>query len=461
MCDSGKRAPAQRQSIQSGRAEFNADLAVGSIAVDGTDVTLTPDDAMVFTNGETCDTGGELAVTASNNPGSATVTIAESDSPRYTPQGTVAKNVDVTVVPRIVRLAGGSAITLLPAAYTERKVQIVDEILGAPGDVPVTIASVNGTSATAADVDADILDDTRESAGAVTIQASDTVTGLTTVDITLGNGFVFDETDSDTLRVSVYVVADQPGAKIEWATPAPSAAPTSTPLACLVDNLKGRGVDITPTSFELYRSNGWMTGRSLVFNMSVDPGAVLLITGWSVQFSNDQMNPTSTLNVTGDISASLGSGAITAQQRTVNVDAPDTPLQTGNYTFTLFMQDPLTGDGAWISVVKYTINVLYFQLPAKFTVSEGSLKMFTNSSGSTTVTIDPPATGLVKADLAVIDDTSLVVGGLLVDGTHVTATPDDAMVFTNGQTCDTGGVLTVNSSNNAGTATVSVTSLLG
>ncbi|HUW33634.1 MAG TPA: dockerin type I repeat-containing protein [Planctomycetota bacterium] len=432
------------------------DLTIASILRDGTDVTAALDDALVFTDGAACDTGGVLTVNASDVPGSATVSIVESDSIDYAPQGAVGAQVAVTVVPRVVKLNGGSTIAMAAMDFVERKVQIVDASLTAPGDIPVTIGTVTGTSAAASDFDADILGGTSESAGSLMFEASDSVTGVTTVDVMAGNGFIFQETGTDTVAFTLYVLPEQTGGKIEWKTPAPSAEPTTVPLACTVGNLKAPIADITPTVQELYRSNGWATGHTLNFSLTVEPGAILLITDWSAKVSNDAgMNPTATVDITGDLGATLGSGTFTSGMRTINVDGPDVALPSGMYTVTLFMQDINVSDGGWLSLIDYTLNVKYAALPSMFAATESSLRLFAGATATTTVSLEPAAMAPVKADLVLIDP-DLAVISMAVDGTDVSANPDDAMTFTNGETCDTGGVLAITASDNPGTATVSI-----
>jgi len=438
------------------RRDDDVNLVIASILRDGTDVSAALDDTLVFTNGAACDTGGVVTVNASDAPGSATISVVESDSAEYIPQNAVATQLAIEVVPRVVKLNGGTTIATSAAEIIDRKLQIVDASLATPGDIPVTIGTVTGTSATATDFDADIADGTAESLGSLSFEASDSVTGVTTVDVTVGNGFVFQETGTNAVTFTIYVLPEQTGGKIEWKTPAPSAAPTTVPLACTVGNLKAPAADIVPTVQYLYQTNGWFTGRTLNFAITVEPGAVLLITSWSAKVSNDAgMNPTATVDISGDLTASLGTDAFAAGKRTINVDGPDAALAAGTYNVRLFMRDPKAGDGGWLSLIDYSLNLKYVALPSMFAVTEISLRLFTGDTGTTTVSLEPAAMGLVKADLFVLD-ADLAVSSIAVDGTDVTATPDDAMIFTNGETCDTGGVLAVTASNNPGSASITI-----
>ena len=266
----------------------------------------------------------------------------------------------------------------------------------------MTVSAATGTSAAATDIDADIADGTRESAGVLAIEASDTILGLTTIDVTVGNGFVFEETGTDTVTITVLVTDQEIGTLIEWAAPATTAAPAVKPAGTTVGDLLIDGVPIIPSTDYLANSSGWATGHAFTFSLTVEAGMEMTITDWVVTNSNNEnIKPVCTLSIQGDMTATVGSGTFTVAggPRTIEVDAPDTVVGEGSYIVRMFIGDPAySSNGAWLSLVKLTING-----PMQATVSRPEVTDFTvtdQASGSSLVTNEAAVNVSIAADAA-------------------------------------------------------------
>ncbi|HUU82809.1 MAG TPA: DUF1565 domain-containing protein, partial [Phycisphaerae bacterium] len=182
---------------------------LASIMAGGTDILASGgDDALTFADGASCDQG-PVTVNAPAAAGNTTIEIAESDSADYTQQGVASGSVRIEVVERVVRLNGFSVIALPFADVADRGVEIVDATLTAPGNIPVTLGTPSGSSATySADGDIFIADGATTSDGSIYIQSSPDVAGPTSVDVTVGNGFVFQETGTNTITITTFVLPE-------------------------------------------------------------------------------------------------------------------------------------------------------------------------------------------------------------------------------------------------------------
>jgi len=200
--------PAASPDVQADLTATNPSI-LSSLMVNGSDALVSGgDDALTFANGTACDQGA-ITVNSSADGGSPEVSITESDTDGYTPQGVRAGSVLVTVVQRVARLNGSAAIALIYDGAADRKVEIVDATLAAPGAIPVSLGTASGTSATfSASGDASIADGSRTSTGTILVEASAATAGITTIDVTLGNDFVFQETNNNTITLKTIVLAE-------------------------------------------------------------------------------------------------------------------------------------------------------------------------------------------------------------------------------------------------------------
>jgi len=193
-------------TIQAGVAVDDFDGVISSVTINGTDVTAGAGDVLSFAAPDWDATEGPVSITTSSVVGTATVTVVESDSGGYTPQNVLAREIAVQSVPRVVKLSLGSFQVLALDQAADILVQIADAQLAAPGQIPVSIANVTGTSATIQALGADISDGERESAGSILVLASAATPGITEADAVAGNGFVFQETGTDTVHLRISVV---------------------------------------------------------------------------------------------------------------------------------------------------------------------------------------------------------------------------------------------------------------
>ena len=192
--------------------------------------------------------------------------------------------------------------------------------------------------------------------------------------------------------------------KIEWAMPTSSAAPTATPPATEVGLLKVSPptppVPVTPSVYNLCETNGWKSGRTFSFTLTLLPGTSFTFTDWTiVQTGWENTKPNVTIDISGDVTASLGAATFKGLgSNTLNFDCDDVTLSTGSYTVSVLMRDPdLAGDGSWNALNKLSFTISMVSVPPMFSVTAGSLHLFTNTAGSTTVGLDPSAGAPVKA----------------------------------------------------------------
>ena len=178
-----------------------------SVVVGGVDVTFGGTDVMTFDgdlNWECKE--GAITINASDLAGPSTIQAMESTSGGYTPQNALGAAINVEVVERMVKMNGPLVIGLPYDGFDFRSVQIVDGELPAPGYVPVTLGTPAGASATiVANGDLGIFDGDFESFGTIDVTASAATAGFTTITVTAGNGFIFEESGTDTVTLVVLV----------------------------------------------------------------------------------------------------------------------------------------------------------------------------------------------------------------------------------------------------------------
>jgi len=178
-----------------------------SVVVGGVNVTFGGTDVMTFDGDPNWECKeGAITIDASDITGTATIQAVESSSGGYTPQNALGAAINVEVVERTVKMSGPLVIGLPFDGFDFRSVQIVDGELSAPGYLPVTLGTAAGTSAMiAANGDLGIFDGDFESFGTIDVTASAATTGFTTITVTAGNGFIFEESGTDTVTLVVLV----------------------------------------------------------------------------------------------------------------------------------------------------------------------------------------------------------------------------------------------------------------
>jgi hypothetical protein len=180
-------------------AVTNPASALASIVLGGADVTAGGMDVATFTAGA-CDQGA-LSVAASALAGNAAITLSEGSSTL----GALPRSASIESVARKVRLVGSTNIGVGIGATVNRTLQIVDSELAAPGAIPLAAGTPSaGTVAVSGDGSI--------ASGAFASSAPVAFTGVSegtaTILLTLGNNFVFEETGTSTITLTVSTLGD-------------------------------------------------------------------------------------------------------------------------------------------------------------------------------------------------------------------------------------------------------------
>ncbi len=173
--------------------------AIASVVLGNADITAGGADVATFTAG-VCDQG-TLAVTASANIGTATMTLSEGSSSF----GAISRSAQIESVARVVRLVGSPNIGVGIGSSVTRTIQIVDSELAAPGAITLSAGAPSNPSASVSG-DASIADGAFASSGSIILTGESE--GSATVLLTLGNDFVFEETGTSTLSLMVATLGD-------------------------------------------------------------------------------------------------------------------------------------------------------------------------------------------------------------------------------------------------------------